>query len=46
MEEEEDIMDDCLENSPSLVFAASSKADIADLLDKMAFVSTYMTASI
>ena len=45
MEDEEDITEDCLEKTPSLVFAANSKADIADLLDTIAFVSTYMTAS-
>ena len=37
MEEEEDIMENCLEKSPSQVFAASSEADIADLLDRIAF---------
>ena len=45
-EEEEDIMEDCLENRPPQVLAASSKAAAADVLEILASVSTYMTASI
>ena len=45
-EEEEDMMEDCLENRPPQVLAASSKAAAADVLEILASVSTYMTASI
>ena len=45
IEEEEDFTEDCLENCPRQVLAASSKAAVEDLLDNLASVSTYMTAS-
>ena len=45
-EEEEDMMEDCLENCPPQVLAASSKAAAAEVLEILASVSTYMTASI
>ena len=45
IEEEEYITEDCLENCPRQVLAASSKAAVEDLLDNLASVSTYMTAS-
>jgi len=43
--EEDDMTEDCLENWPRQVFAANSKADVEDLLDILASVSTYMMAS-
>ena len=45
IEEEEDMTEDCLENCPRQVLAANSKAAIEDILDILASVSTYMTAS-
>lgn len=45
-EDEEDMMEDCLENCPPQVLAANSKAAVADLVDSLASVSTYITASI
>ena len=45
IEEEEYITEDCLENCPRQVLAASSKAEVEDVLDNLASVSTYMTAS-
>ena len=45
IEEEEGNTDDCLENCPRQVVAASSKDAVENLLDNLASVSTYMTAS-
>ena len=45
-EEEEDMMEDCLDSWPPQVLAASSKTALADLADSLASVSTYIAASI
>ena len=45
-EEEEDMMEDCLDSWPPEVLAASSKTALADLADSLASVSTYIAASI
>ena len=45
-EEEEDMMEDCLDSWPPQVLAASSNTALADLGDSLASVSTYMAASI
>ena len=42
----EDMLEDCLENFPQQVLAASSKAALAELHESLDSVSTYMTASI
>ena len=45
-EEEEDMMEDCLDSWPPQVLAASSNTALADLGESLASVSTYMAASI
>ena len=45
-EDEEDMMEDCLESWPPQVLAASSNTALADLGESLTSVSTYIAASI